>query len=250
MIQKLREIQVGKEFDTELSRLKTQSHVKMTDVEYFRKLVNLVYDSGFRGSIVKKHKRELSEAFSNFDFKVVAKQNFRDLFLKSPIKNRKKVKGCLKNAKQLVKLVGEYGSFEAYLRSFGDVAHNVETFLKMQRDMRSRFAYLGPTNFHAFMKYIGFDALKDDLHVRRIMSRLGLTSSLKCSQEEVLVAAMRIRDATGEQMRIIDQVFYTYGSSDHGRVKTAICADKSLCQECYLPSYCDYYKKRHTKAAD
>jgi 3-methyladenine DNA glycosylase Tag len=249
MLQKLREIQVGREFDTELSRLKSESHVEMTDVEYFRQLVNLVYDTGFRGSVVRKHEAELSEAFANYDFRTVARHDFPSLFAASPIKNRKKVKGCLKNAKQLVKLVGEYGSFETYLRSFGDVAHDVKSFMKMQRDMRSRFAYLGPTNFDAFMKYIGYDALKPDLHVRRIMSRLGLTSSPKCSEEAVLEAAMRIRDATGEQLRIIDQAFYTYGSSDHGRVKKAICGDKPLCVECYLPKYCDYYKRRHTEAA-
>jgi 3-methyladenine DNA glycosylase Tag len=248
MRQKLREIQVEGKFDTELSRLKSQSHVEMTDVKYFRQLVNLVYDSGFRMS--EKHKAELPGAFANYNFRKVARQDFRSLFAVSPIKNRKKVKGCLKNANQLVKLVDEYGSFEAYLRSFGDVAHDVKSFLKMQSDMHSRFAYVGPTNFHAFMKYIGFDVLKDDRHVRVIMSRLHLTSSPKCSQEEVLEAAMRIRDATGEQLRIIDQLFYTYGSSDHGRVKTAICADKPLCQQCYLHKYCDYYKRRHPEAAD
>lgn len=248
MLQKLREIQVGGKFDTELSRLKSQSHLEKTDVEYFHQLVILVYDAGFRGSVVKKHEAELSEAFANYDFWTVARQDFRTLFALSPIKNRKKVKGCLKNAKQLAKLVGEYGSFEAYLRHFGDVAHDANSFMKMQRDMCGRFAYLGPTNFHAFMKYIGYDALKDDLHVRRIMSRLGLTSSPKCSQEEVLEAAMRIRDATGEKLKIIDQVFYTYGSSDHGRVKTAICGDRPLCAECYLPQYCDYYKRRHAEA--
>jgi DNA-3-methyladenine glycosylase I len=250
MLQKLREIQVGSEFDSELSRIKSQSHVEMTDVEYFREIVKLVYDAGFRGSVVEKHNAELTEAFANYDFRKVARQDFRSLFAASPIKNRKKVKGCLKNAKQLIELVAEYGSFEAYLRSFGDVAHDVKSFLKMQRDMRSRFAYLGPTNFYAFMKYIGFDFLKPDVHLRVIMSRLGLTSSPKCSEEEVLVAANGIRDATGEQLRIIDQIFYTYGSSDHGRVKKAICGDKPLCEECYLPKYCDYYKKRHTEAAN
>jgi DNA-3-methyladenine glycosylase I len=250
MRKKLREIQVGREFDSELSRLKSQSHVEMTDMKYFHELVNLVYNAGFRGSVVGKYKAGLSDTFANFDFRRVARQDFRSLFAASPIKNRKKVKGCLKNAKQLVKLVDEYGSFEAYLRSFGDVAHDVKSVLKMQRDMRSRFAYLGPTNFYAFMKYIGFDFLKPDVHVRVIMSRLGLTSSPKCTEEEVLVAAQRIREATGEQLRIIDQLFYTYGSSDHGRVKKAICGAKPLCTECYLPKYCDYYKRRHTEAVD
>lgn len=246
MNRKLQEIQVRKDFETELSRVKSQTHVDKTDAEYFREIVKLVYDAGFRGSVVEKYKGELSEAFSDYDFMAVARKDFRNLLAKSPIKNRKKVKGCLKNARQMVKLVSEYGSFEAYLRSFGDVEHDIEAFLRMQRDMRSRFAYLGPTNFYGFMKYIGFDVLKPDLHVTRIMSRLGLVSSPKPGQEEVLKEAWRIRDATHEKLRVIDQVFYTYGSADHGRVKTAVCGDKPRCKECYLPEYCSYYKRLHT----
>jgi 3-methyladenine DNA glycosylase Tag len=69
----------------------------MTDIGYFHEIVNLVYNSGFRGSIVKKYKVELANAFSNYDFMTVAEQDFQSLFARSPIKNRKKVKGCLNN---------------------------------------------------------------------------------------------------------------------------------------------------------
>lgn len=60
---------------------------------------------------------------------------------------------------------------------------------------------------------------------------------------------MRIRDVTHEPLRVIDQVFYTYGSADHGRVKTAVCGNIPRCKECYLPEYCDYYKKVHTEVS-
>jgi 3-methyladenine DNA glycosylase Tag len=165
MTRKLRDIQVSKDFDAELSRIKSQTHAEMTDARYFHEIVSLVFDSGFKGSIVEKYKTELADTLSNYDFKKVAGQNFQSLLAKSPIKNKRKVKGCLENAKEMTRVVAKYGSFEAYLRSFGDVEHDVEAYLRMQRDMRGRFAYVGPTNLHALMKYIGFDDLKDDLHV-------------------------------------------------------------------------------------
>jgi hypothetical protein len=74
------------------------------------------------------------------------------------------------------------------------------------------------------------------------MSRLGLISSANCPQEEVIDAANRIRRATGEKLSVIDQVFYTYGSSDHGRVRKAICGNKPICNQCYLTHGCAYYK--------
>jgi 3-methyladenine DNA glycosylase Tag len=159
MAKKLREIQVGENFDSELGRIKTTSHVEMKDAQYFHELVMLAFDSAFKGSVVQKHQAELSNTFSNYDFSTVAKQEFETLLAKSPIKNRKKVRGSLRNAQQFTRLVTQYGSFEKYLGSFGDVEHNTESFARMQRDMRGRFAYLGPTNFRAFMKYIRFDSL-------------------------------------------------------------------------------------------
>jgi 3-methyladenine DNA glycosylase Tag len=85
----------------------------------------------------------LASAFSNYDFCTVARQDLQSLLEMGPIKNRRKVKGCLKNAGQLNDLVSEHGSFEAYLGSSGDKAHDVDAFVRMQRDMRRRFDCLG-----------------------------------------------------------------------------------------------------------
>jgi len=75
MVKKLQEIQVGENFDSELRRIKLASHVEMTDAQYFHELVMLAFDSAFKGSVIQKHKAELSEAFSNYDFFSVAKED-------------------------------------------------------------------------------------------------------------------------------------------------------------------------------
>jgi DNA-3-methyladenine glycosylase I len=67
------------------------------------------------------------------------------------VRNRLKVAGTVTNAKRFLEVQREFGSFAAYLKSFGKI-----TAEKLSRDLKKRgFTFVGPTIMYAFMQAVG-----------------------------------------------------------------------------------------------
>jgi 3-methyladenine DNA glycosylase Tag len=91
------------------------------------------------------------------------------------IKNRLKIKACVFNAKKLVAISKEYSGFWHFLES-----QNMEDIVEK---LKGNFKFMGYTNAHAFLRYVGLEVIKPDLNVVRVMFRLGLINSDKRNME-------------------------------------------------------------------
>ena len=123
-------------------------------------------------TILRKRDR-YREAFDNFDPELVARYNQRRLerLLKTPniVRNRLKIASAVQNARALLKVKEEFGSFDAYIWGFvgGVQKRNAWTSMKqvpaetpesiaMSKDLRKRgFNFVGPTICYAFMQAVG-----------------------------------------------------------------------------------------------
>ena len=128
------------------------------------------------------HKREAyRKAFHDFEVARCAAMSDKELnsLLNDPglIRNRAKIFGVRKNALAVLKIVEEYGSFDAYVWSFtkgkridgkwrnvGEIPVENEVSRKMSADMKKRgMVFVGPIITYSFMQAVGIvnDHLRD-----------------------------------------------------------------------------------------
>lgn len=247
MYKKLTELAIGEGFFKWIDRRRnfTFDKIKNKGDDYlFEALILVIFSGGFRARIVDAKWPFIKEAFADFNIQKVAdydKKKIAQLLNNSNIiRHSGKIRATVKNAKEVITLQRQYGSFANYLESFRD------SLVSLAKDLNERFGYLGPETVWDFLKDIGFDAIKPDLHVRRIFWRLGLINSEEPSYrttKEVFEVAKKMSEATGERLGVIDAVIWFYGADRPKEIKKVICGRNPLCNECYLTKFCKYYKQ-------
>ncbi|MEE9493846.1 MAG: DNA-3-methyladenine glycosylase I [Gammaproteobacteria bacterium] len=123
-------------------------------------------------TILKKRKGYLA-AFDNFDAKKIARytdKKIEKLLQNSDIvRHKQKITATIENAKQVLNIQDEYGSFDAYIWSFvegkpvknawrdlSDVPASTAVSEAMSKDLKKRgFKFVGPTTCYAFMQAVG-----------------------------------------------------------------------------------------------
>jgi hypothetical protein len=126
-----------------------------------------------------------SDAFSDFDFHKVAEYNENKLqeLMKNEkiIRHEGKIKATICNAKKMVEIVEQCGSFKNYLKSFPSIDNSSE---KLQ-GYYDGFKGIGERNVYEFLKEVGIQTIKPDLQVRKVFQRLGLIGE-KTSIEDII----------------------------------------------------------------
>ena len=123
-------------------------------------------------TILRKRER-YREAFDNFDPEVVARYDKRRIerLVKTPniVRNRLKITSAVQNARAVLKIKEEFGSFDTYVWNFvgGAQKRNAWKVMKeipaetpesiaMSKDLRKHgFNFVGPTICYAFMQAVG-----------------------------------------------------------------------------------------------
>jgi DNA-3-methyladenine glycosylase I len=144
--------------------------------------------AGLSWETVLRKRDRYRDLFRNFDPALVARITpaLIEKILKDPgiIRNRAKVESVIGNAKVLLEIRREFGSFDAYIwrfvggkpvvnrrRSGEEVPASTEQSEAMSRDLRKRgFRFVGPTICYAFMQAVGMvndHLVSCDWHDRR-----------------------------------------------------------------------------------
>lgn len=123
-------------------------------------------------TILKKRQNYL-KAFDNFDIQRVANYKQADvtrlLADAGIVRNRLKIESAIKNARGVIEIQQEFGSFDKYLwdyvggiarhnkwKSMADLPTNTEASDKLGRDLKKRgFNFVGSTICYAFMQAVG-----------------------------------------------------------------------------------------------
>ncbi|MFX0021028.1 MAG: DNA-3-methyladenine glycosylase I [Candidatus Hermodarchaeota archaeon] len=129
--------------------------------------------AGLSWSTILKKRENFRKAFDNFDYNKIAiynKQRVEDLMENvGIIRNRLKIEALIKNAKAILKVQKEFGSFDKYIWKFvnyrtidnkfkelSELPSKTEQSEEMSKDLKKRgFKFVGPTICYAFMQAVG-----------------------------------------------------------------------------------------------
>lgn len=139
----------------------------------FAKLILDGAQAGLSWLTILKRRDGYYKAFDNFDIKTVASydEDKIESLMKEPgiIRNRLKIVSAVKNARAVMRIQEEFGSFDSYLWEFTgcetirnnflnleEIPAKTELSEKISRDMKKRgMNFVGPTIIYAFMQAIG-----------------------------------------------------------------------------------------------
>jgi DNA-3-methyladenine glycosylase I len=120
--------------------------------DYLEVMSKAIFQTGISWQVVHNKWPGIREAFHDFDHQRVASLTEAELAEISAdprvIRNRKKIEAIVDNARQMLDLEEQHGSFKNYLRSHGD-------FDKTVADLRKRFKFLGEMGAFYFLYVVG-----------------------------------------------------------------------------------------------
>ncbi len=120
--------------------------------DYLEVMSKAVFQTGISWKVVEVKWPGIREAFRGFDPKVVAAFTEADLDALTNdtrvIRNRRKLEGIVKNARTMLELEKQHGSFRAYLRSQGG-------FQATLKDLKKQFSFLGDMGGYYFLYVVG-----------------------------------------------------------------------------------------------
>ena len=120
--------------------------------DYLEVMSKAIFQTGISWKVVENKWPGINEAFRGFDHRLVASLTEAELAELSSdtrvIRNRRKIEAIVDNARLMLDLEEEHGSFKGYLRSHGD-------FEKTVADLRKRFKFLGEMGAFYFLYVVG-----------------------------------------------------------------------------------------------
>ncbi len=120
--------------------------------DYFEIMSKSVFQSGMSWKVVENKWPGIREAFQGFDILAVA--DFREKDIENlakdtrVVRNYRKLQAVISNARKILELDEEYGSFRKYLRSHG-------SFDATLNAIRRDFKFMGPTGIYVFLYVTG-----------------------------------------------------------------------------------------------
>ena len=122
--------------------------------DYLEVMSKSVFQSGISWRVVDSKWPDIRDAFRGFDAEAVASMTEPDIEElatdKRVIRNRRKLAAIAGNARRMVELEEEHGSFRDYLRSHDDFDETV-------KDLRKQFKFLGEMGSYHFLWVVGED---------------------------------------------------------------------------------------------
>jgi DNA-3-methyladenine glycosylase I len=122
---------------------------------YFENLVRVTFTVGLNWKVIMNKWPNFKKAFASFSVKKVAKfdQRHIDRLMKDPgiVRNYLKIEGTIENARQMLALEKEFGSFKKYLENLRK--QGGEQLLA--KELSKRFAFLGKGTAVMFLLSVG-----------------------------------------------------------------------------------------------
>lgn len=149
--------------------------------------------AGLSWSTILKKRENFRVAFDYFDYNKIVKYNEQKVEQlmnnEGIIRNRRKIEATIANAKALLKVKKQFGSFDKYIWRFvnyktldnkfkelTELPSKTEQSEQMSKDLKKRrFKFVGPTICYAFMQAVGMvnDHVIDCFRYEEINQSLG-----------------------------------------------------------------------------
>ncbi len=148
------------------------------------------------------------------------------------IATRKQMASLRDNIATLEKIENIYGSMDNFYNSY-----SAATIAKMLSGGKYKLKYIGYALAWEFLRNVGVDGAKPDLHMCRILSnnRLGYSNRDIATEDEVIKIIDRISANTGYSKALIDILLWSYCAEGYG----AVCTASPKCNKCVIGEYCN-----------
>ena len=139
------------------------------------------------------------------------------------------------NINQFKKIANLYGSMDAYVTSFEPL-----TIAKSLANGEYKLKQMGIALVIEYLKNVGIDAFKPDLHIKRLFGkdRLGFSSKPLASEKEILEIIKQISFETGIPMVEIDSIMWQFCANNYAE----ICSANPNCEKCLVKMLCNQNK--------
>ena len=143
------------------------------------------------------------------------------------------MKALHENIATIERIIKEFGSMDAFLTS-----RPQREIVRLLSDAGSKYKIkqMGPALAWEYLRNVGVDGAKPDVHMKRILGneRLGISKKSEASDDEVLDAIEDLSKQTGFWMAEIDYLFWAYCATGKGE----ICTANPRCSKCVIREYC------------
>jgi len=119
------------------------------DSDYFDRMSKAIFTAGLNWKMVENKWPAFQKAFHEFSPTKVAKLTEKDVnsLMKNQeiVRNEKKIRATVENAKTILAIEKEFGSIKGYIDSFkgGEV--------RLQKELQDRFKHVGPSTARMFL---------------------------------------------------------------------------------------------------
>ena len=121
-----------------------------SDSGYLDELTKAIFRSGFSWSVVRDKWDNFRRSFDGFDLDTVASYGDEEIARLSNdsgiVRNRRKIAATVDNARRMISLIDEHGSFHGYLRSLDGL-----DYYERVKELTGQFAGLGRTGAFVFL---------------------------------------------------------------------------------------------------
>lgn len=146
------------------------------------------------------------------------------------------------NISVMEQIVCEYGSMDKYVTSKSQIE-----IVRELSDANSKYKLkqMGPALVWEYLRNVGIDGAKPDVHMKRILgsNRLGVSKYENATDDEVFQTCKKLAEETGLWMAEIDYLMWLYCATDRGE----ICTAHPNCEKCVIRKECKYNQMPHTK---
>ena len=208
-----------------------------------RHLKGLIYaqlSNNTKWSNIEPKLAQIDELFFNYDISLIKQREgsyFADGIKKikcGNISTEKQMANLRYNIFILERIDMANGGIDNYYDSMP--AHKLVAILSAYNS-DYKLKYIGKALAWEYLRNVGIDGIKPDVHIRRMMghNRLGYSKAPIATEDEVVSAATIIKNQTGLSLSMIDALLWSFCVS--GKVK--ICAKTPKCNICPIAKYCN-----------
>lgn len=194
---------------------------------------------------IQKNLHRINKIF--FDFNKEKICNIEGNFFENKLKeiscgNRsiaKQMQSLKDNIKTLEQIENDYKSLDNFITS-----DEPRKIAKLLSDFKSKYKLkqIGLPLALEYIRNVGIDAPKPDVHILRVLSRdrINFSDCSEVSEINALETIKKISQITGYSQVYIDSLLWLFCSIDFGN----ICNASPKCNICKINKYCNYNKEK------
>lgn len=212
-----------------------------TKEEHLKGLIYSLMSAQTVWANIERNKKNIDKIFFDYDFEKILEKDYTyfverlgEIRCRSRLTNAQ-MKVLHENIRTLSQIEADFGSIDAFV-----TGRSTEKVVEMLTSVGSKYKIkqMGEALAREYLRNVGVDSAKPDVHMKRILGseRLGVSCKPEATNEEVIEEMQKLSNETGLWMSQIDYIFWAYCATDMGE----ICTATPKCQNCVLRNQCNY----------